>query len=177
MKIVKGDLESYKSNLALLDKEEADCDVLLKHVDSFISDIGVKLKGEVYTAFGEKLQQYKTAIQSRKATATELKSRISSALETMSAYMGEYSTLDTEELDKLKNERASLKASYDSVQASINNSKSDSANLSSLRSQLNSLSASIDKLDKLIKVLEGLAGADASAYASVESITLPSVTL
>ncbi len=170
MKVVKSDLDSFKSLLTLLDKDVSDSQKINSTLDSFASDLSINFKGDGYKAIGDKITVFKESNLAREKASSELKSKITSALDSLSSYMEGYSYLDTEELDKIKVERANCQNNYNNILSALNNSNNRS-NLSLLRSQLESLQAQLVELDKLIEKLEGLPAADASAFAMVDGIS------
>lgn len=171
MKVVKADLDSFKSFLNLFDKEITDSQKINNTLDNFTSVLSNKFSGEVYDEVSKKIAVYKECNLSREKTSSELKSKISSALDSLSSYMEGYSYLDTEELDELKVKRTNCQTNYNNILSAINSSTKDS-NLSLLRSQLASLEVQLQEIDKLIEKLEGLSAADASAFAGIDSISL-----
>lgn len=170
MKVVKGDLDSFKSVLSLFDKEISDSEKMNSTIDSFISDLGTKFSGSGFDSISEKMNVYKESNLSRGRASSELKSKISSALDSLSSYMEGYSYLDTDELDEIKNKRTACQTSYNNILSSINNTN-DSSILSSLRSQLASIEAQLAEIDKLIDKLEGLPAADSAAFAGIDSVS------
>lgn len=171
MKVVKADLDSFKSFLSLFDKEMADSRKINNTLDSFTSDLSRKFSGGAYDEIAKKIAVFKESNLSREKTSGELKSKISAALDSLSAYMDGYSYLDTEELDELKTKRANCQSNYNNILSAINSSNSNSTNLNSLRSQLASLEVQLQEIDKLIEKLEGLPAADASAFAGIDGIS------
>ena len=172
MKVVKADLDSFKSFLNLFDKEITDSQKINNTLDNFTSVLSNKFSGEVYDEVSKKIAVYKECNLSREKTSSELKSKISSALDSLSSYMEGYSYLDTEELDELKVKRANCQTNYINILSAINSSTSKNSDLSLLRSQLDSLGVQLQEIDKLIEKLEGLPAADASAFAGIDSISL-----
>ena len=170
MKVVKADLDSFKSFLNLFDKEITDSQKINNTLDNFTSVLSNKFSGEVYDEVSKKIAVYKECNLSREKTSSELKSKISSALDSLSSYMEGYSYLDTEELDELKVQRNNLQSNYNSILSAINNTK-NIFNLVSLKAQLSSLESQLKEIDKLIEKLEGLPAADASAFAGIDSIS------
>lgn len=173
MKVVKADLDSFKSFLTLFDKEIADSEKINNTFDSFTSDLSGKFSGDGYKAISDKITVYKECNLSRQKTSSELKSKISAALDSLISYMEGYSYLDTEELDELKVQRTNLQSNYNSILSAINNTK-NIFNLASLKAQLSSLEAQLKEVDKLIEKLEGLPAADASAFAGIDGISFGS---
>jgi hypothetical protein len=108
MKVVKADLDSFKKNLKLFDKEISDSEKINNTLDSFTSDLSNKFSGDAYKAISDKINVFKESNLARQKTSSELKSKISAALDSLSSYMDGYSYLDTEELDELKTKRANL---------------------------------------------------------------------
>lgn len=170
MRVVKADLDSFRSFLSLFDKEMSDSQKINNTLDSFASDLSRKFSGAAYDEIANKLTVYKESNLSREKTSSELKSKISAALDSLSSYMEGYSYLDTEELDALKVNRANCQANYNNILSAVNNSRNNS-NLSLLKSQLSSLAAQLQEIDKLIEKLEGLPAADASAFSGIDSIS------
>lgn len=170
MKVVKADLDSFKSFLTLFDKEISDSQKINNTLDSFTSELSSKFSGAAYDEIAKKITVYKECNLSREKTSSELKSKISAALDSLSAYMEGYSYLDTEELESLKVQRTNLQTNYNNILSAINRSN-NSTNLSSLRSQLASLEVQLQEVDKLIEKLEGLPAADSSAFAGIDSIS------
>lgn len=173
MRVVKADLDSFKSFLTLFDKEIADSEKINNTFDSFTSDLSSKFSGDGYKAISDKITVYKECNLSRQKTSSELKSKISTALDSLISYMEGYSYLDTEELDELKVQRTNLQSNYNSILSAINNTK-NIFNLASLKAQLSSLEAQLKEVDKLIEKLEGLPAADASAFAGIDGISFGS---
>ena len=170
MRVVKADLDSFKSFLTLFDKEMSDCQKMNNTLDSFISELSAKFSGAAYDSISEKINVYKECNLSREKTSSELKSKITSALDSLSSYMEGYSYLDTAELDSIKAKRANCQANYNNILSAINNA-SRNTDLSGLRSQLAALESQLIEIDKLIEKLEGLPAADASAFAGIDSIS------
>ena len=170
MRVVKADLDSFKSFLTLFDKEMSDCQKMNNTLDSFISELSAKFSGAAYDSISEKINVYKECNLSREKTSSELKSKITSALDSLSSYMEGYSYLDTAELDSIKAKRANCQANYNNILSAINNA-SRNTDLSGLRSQFAALEAQLIEIDKLIEKLEGLPAADASAFAGIDSIS------
>lgn len=170
MKVVKADLDSFKSFLTLFDKEMSDCQKMNNTLDSFISELSAKFSGAAFDSISEKITVYKECNLSREKTSSELKSKISSALDSLSSYMEGYSYLDTAELDSIKAKRATCEANYNNILSAINNA-SKNTDLNSLRAQLSALEDQLIEIDKLIEKLEGLPAADASAFAGIDSVS------
>lgn len=171
MRVVKSDLESFKSFLTLFDKEISDSQKINNTLDNFTSELSNKFSGAAFDEISKKINVYKECNLSREKTSSELKSKISSALDSLSSYMDGYSYLDTEELDELKVKRANCQTNYNNILNAINRANSKSTNLSLLRSQLASLEVQLQEIDKLIEKLEGLPAADASAFAGIDGIS------
>ena len=170
MKVVKADLDSFKSFLTLFDKEMSDCQKMNNTLDSFISELSSKFSGAAYDSISEKINVYKECNLSREKTSSELKSKITSALDSLSSYMEGYTYLDTSELDSIKVKRANCQTNYNNILNAIRNS-SKNTNLSNLRNQLSALEVQLREIDKLIEKLEGLPAADASAFAGIDGLS------
>lgn len=174
MKVVKSDLDSFKKFLTLFDKEISDSQKINNTIDSFISDLNRKFSGPAYDSITEKINVYKECNLSRERTSGELKSKISSALDSLSAYMEGYTYLDTAELDSIRAKRNNCQTNYNNILSAINSAGRDT-DVSGLRSQLAALEAQLKELDKLIEKLEGLPAADASAFSGIDSISIGSL--
>lgn len=173
MKVVKADLDSFKKNLKLFDKEISDSEKINNTLDSFTSDLSNKFSGDAYKAISDKINVFKESNLARQKTSSELKSKISAALDSLSSYMDGYSYLDTEELDELKVQRTNCQNNYNNILSAINNTR-NIFNLVSLRAQLASLESELKELDKLIEKLEGLPAADAAAFAGIDGVSFGS---
>ena len=170
MKVVKADLDSFKSFLSLFDKEISDSQKINNTLDNFISELSKKFSGAAFDEISNKINVYKECNLSREKTSSELKNKISQALDSLSTYMDGYSYLDTEELEALKTKRANCQTNYNNILSAINRADKNS-NLSLLKSQLASLESQLQEIDKLIDKLEGLPAADASAFAGIDGIS------
>ena len=110
MRVVSSDLSngSIQSLVSALKKDVEDCIALNGALDDFIGVIDYKesLDGASYQAVKGKLASYKEIITQRKQIATDLATAITSAVQKMQSYMGEYEYLDDTELPTIKQKHA-----------------------------------------------------------------------
>ena len=187
MRIVSSDLSngSIQSLVSALTNDVQDCEALNGALDDFIGVIDAKesLDGVSYQAVKGKLASYKEIVKQRKQIATDLASAIRASINYMTSYMGEYEYLDDTELPTIKQKHA-LAVNESNYLVSLRFQDSEDYNemnigdteisLGEINRRLSELNTLMQDLDKKIKKLEGLPGADSSAFSNVSGVSMTS---
>ena len=161
--------------LSLLEKEASDSNTLKATINSFITGTTETLVGPAYDAARAKAESYITILATRARLANELSAAISAAAGEMSAYMDGYSELDDSKLSEINSELNSINATINQIRYNYYNSQSDEDSAPKTSAGYSSLVApyvaQYNELTKLKEKLENLAGADASAYGTLSSLS------
>lgn len=180
MRIVSSDLSngSIQSLVSALTNDVQDCEALNGALDDFIGVIDAKesLDGVSYQAVKGKLASYKEIVKQRKQIATDLASAIRASINYMTSYMGEYEYLDDTELPTIKQKHA-LAVNESNYLVSLRFGDSENSteiSLGEINRRLSELNTLMQDLDKKIKKLEGLPGADSSAFSNVSGVSMTS---
>lgn len=170
MKVISGDLSAVESSASqVFASEIADADNVIKAIDTFMGSIGpgTKLTGEAYNEIKNQLASYKSVMEKRKNLASSMQSSITAATSSMSGYMAGYSELDDAELPELETSIKNAESNITSLSSQLSNTKLTTAEKGSINGSINYWQDELKKLTKKKEKLEGLAGADSSAYSSL----------
>ena len=178
LKVYKSDLNSSQI-ASLLDKDIQDTDKLITEINNFISGTKNSLTGPAYEAARNEIASFITILEQRKTTANEMKNAISSAMSSLSGYMGPYDYLDDSNLEILNKEINNIRASYENIKSEY--TKKYDKNIFTrvylnheIKTLNNQCAAQIAPLQDEIEKIKGLAGADASAYGNLTSVSTSS---
>lgn len=178
MRIEIGDLSSASiTNLiSALNKDVEDCSALKGALGDFIGVIEQResLDGVSYQAVKGKLSSYQDIVEQRKTIANDLAQAIVAATGQMESYMGEYSYLDTAELDTIKTNLTNAKSELSLLNAAANGTRETTLSAAQISSRLLSVNQLIHDLEKKVEKLEGLPGADSSAFSNVSGVSMTS---
>ena len=173
MLVNKSDLDAASSsvNVNNLTKDKEDAQAVINAIQDFISSSKEELVGESFDAIRQQLNNYSILMNRRITAADALISAIKQANTSLGNYMDGEAKLDTDDYDKFKAEYDSAKSTVESLNASISSydPDEDEVSLSSLISQRDAAEATAAKYKRLMELLEGLPGADGSAYGMLTS--------
>ncbi len=173
MLVNKGDLDAASSsvNVNNLTKDKEDAQAVINAIQDFISSSKEELVGESFDAIRNQLNNYSILMNRRITAADALISAIKQANTSLGNYMDGEAKLDTDDYDKFKAEYDSAKSTVESLNARISSydPDEDEVSLSSLISQRDAAEATAAKYKRLMELLEGLPGADGSAYGMLTS--------
>ena len=170
LKVHKSELNSSMIQ-SLLETESKDAAALITAINSFVSDTSESLKGEAYDTARAEMIAYAKILEKRVTAAADLATAVANSTNSLSNYMGSYDYLDDSDIPTLKQEIANIQASYEEI---IQSYKRRSFlrrlffNEGKLRREC---AAKIQPLQDEVKKLEGLAGADSTAYGLLNSAT------
>lgn len=176
-KLYSSDLESTSSLANSIESQElSDIARAKASINNFISDAkrGTGIRGPAWEAALNKLATYNNILEQRERAVQALKSAITSANNTMQAYLNGESFADDSKLDELNAEAESLQsqiAEYRGKIAQLLKGKDENRNfyesqINNLESQLNEIMIKIDWLERLVPT----SNAAASSYADARSI-------
>lgn len=167
----------YKSELtlsqtaALLDNEVSDTDKVINAINNFVTTSTSTLRGEAYDAARKKIESYISILEQRKSLAKELSQAISSALSSMSAFMGEYSELDDSQIVEIKTEINNINSTMEQITYSYNQAIASGTEVNyNINSVLSPYITAGQELSKLLEKLLILGAIDDMAYAGIESV-------
>lgn len=173
MLVNKSDLEAANSSVGVnnLMKDKEDAQAVIGAIQDFISSSQEVLVGDSFDAIRKQLNNYSILMNHRISAADNLINAIKEANRSLSDYMEGESKLDTDDYDTFKAEYDNAKQSVDNLNSRINSydSKTETTSLSSLISQRDAAEEKAKKYKKLMELLEGLPGADSSAYGKLTS--------
>ena len=173
MLVYKADLDAASSsaNITNLTKDKEDAEALRGAIQDFISSSQDVLIGDSFDAIRKQLNNYGILMQYREKAADALISAIKEANNSLGSYMDGESKLDTDDYDKFKAEYDSAVASVNSLNSRISSydPDTDTTSLSDLISQRDAAEAKAAEYKRLMNLLEGLPGADSSAYGKLTS--------
>lgn len=173
--LIKSDLEAASSDgspaISALIADKEDAQQLKNSIESFISGSSSELKGDAYDRVRSHMSEYLNVLESRIKTADSVMEAIKSANKKLIAYMEDEDKLDSSELESYQNKAIIAQNTIDSLNRMINNYDPDKANVSKdyLYGQLSAQEANLAKYKKMVRLLEGLEGADSSAYGELSS--------
>lgn len=173
MLVNKVDLDDANESTSVnnLKKDKEDAQAVIGAIQDFISSSKEVLVGESFDAIRKQLNNYSILMQYRIRAADSLINALKDANNSLVTYMDGEAKLNTDDYDTFKSEYDKAKQSADSLNARIRSYDSDkeTASLSSLESQRDAAEATATKYKKLMDLVEGLPGADSTAYNKLTS--------
>lgn len=173
MLVNRSDLDAANSsaNITNLTKDKEDAQAVMNAINDFNSSSKEVLVGDSFDAIRTQLNNYAILMQERINVADALLTAIKSANDSLANYMDGESKLDTDDYDDFKSIYDKALSDIDSLTARINGYDEDkeTTSLESLKSSLATAEATAKKYKRLLDLLEGLPGADSSAYGTLSS--------
>ena len=173
--LIKSDLEAASSGsspaISALISDKEDAQQLKNSIESFINGSSAELKGDAYDRLRSHMSGYLNVLDSRIKTADSVIEAIKSANSKLLAYMEDEDKLDSSELESYQNKQNIAQNTIDSLNRMINNYDPDESRVTKdyLYGQLSVQEANLKKYKKMVRLLEGLEGADSSAYGELSS--------
>lgn len=173
MLVYKSDLDEANSsvNVTNLTKDKEDAQAVIGAIQDFISTSKEELIGDSFDAIRKQLNNYSILMQYRIKAADALIAAIKKANDSLGTYMDGEPKLDTDEYDTFKSKYEAALRTVDSLNSRISSYDSDkeTVSLSSLISQRDAAEAEAKENKRMMDLLDGLPGADSSAYGSLTS--------
>ena len=137
-----------------------------------------KVAGEVFEKVRSKVDSYKTVLEKRKSTASELASAITSGAQTLAAFMEDESVLDDREKEEVKRELQRAKTNLNNLKNQLNSYNIfekgfqiifKNQDWKALKSGIRNWESQIPILEKKCDKLERLASMDSQTYGPVSA--------
>ena len=167
--VYKDELSAFLSSqsLSALVTDTEDANALNGVLANFVGNN--ILIGDIWNLAYQKIGVYDTRINERIQTAMELESTLRSAVSTLLNSMGEYSKLNTSDLDALKELSRQLEAQISSLKAQIAAAEAAEQDTSGLVAALRKVESDKIEVDKEITAIENLQAAYDQVRPSIEA--------
>ena len=168
-KVVKSEIIDMKSSnfVSALKKDAEDARALCRAIESFVNSSGRKLTGQNYDEARNIASEYIPILQSRAKASDEMADAIKSGCSSLASYMGKYAILDDAERPEYEARLKEAEAALSALQAM---SWSDSEfNLFNYWNAYFTYKRIIEECKDYLSKLDGLPGADASAFEPISA--------
>jgi hypothetical protein len=173
MLVNKSDLDDASSsvNINNLTKDKEDAQAVIGAIQDFISTSKEELVGDSFDAIRKQLNNYSILMEYRIKAAEALIQAIKQANTSLGNYMDGEAKLDTDDYESFKAKYEDAVRTIERLTSIINSYDASKSNvsLSSLQSQRAAAEETAKKYKRLMDLLDGLPGADSSAYGSLTS--------
>ena len=163
--VIKGDLANVNNSLNVMSGIISSNNQVISQLNAFCANSVNQLKGGGYDAVRAKLRVYIDAFTKQNTILQVLKSNMTSANNSLSNYMEEYSSLDDSRIGEV---RQALNMAEEAL--SFLKSQIGKNNFPGLSGLIALCESEIERLKKLLRLLEGLAGADAKSYGMISGV-------
>ena len=170
LKVHKSELNSSTIQ-SLLENEANDAAALITAINNFVNDTSQSLQGEAYDAARSEMIAYAQILERRVSAASELASAVANSTSSLSSYMGSYDYLDDSDIPILKHEIANMQATCESMIQSYKQRSFFQRIFFSEAKIRREYAAKIAPIQDEVNKLEGLAGADSTAYGLLNAAT------